>query len=40
MMEEGASGTPFFHIDNSWTNDALKACGQKACWWTPLDDWT
>jgi uncharacterized protein (TIGR02117 family) len=26
-----------FHTCNTWTNDALKACGQKACWWTPFD---
>jgi len=22
---------------NTWTNQALKACGQKACLWTPFD---
>lgn len=26
-----------FHTCNTWTNNALKACGQKACWWTPFD---
>lgn len=26
-----------FHTCNTWTNDALKACGQKACWWTPFE---
>ena len=26
-----------FHTCNTWTNDALKASGQKACWWTPFD---
>jgi len=26
-----------FHTCNTWTNDALKASGQKACWWTPYD---
>jgi hypothetical protein len=26
-----------FHTCNTWTNDALKAGGQKACWWTPFD---
>jgi uncharacterized protein (TIGR02117 family) len=26
-----------FHTCNTWTNDALKAAGQKACWWTPFD---
>lgn len=25
-----------FHTCNTWANDALKACGQKACWWTPF----
>lgn len=23
---------------NSWTNDGLKAAGQKACYWTPFKD--
>ncbi|HEY3385261.1 MAG TPA: TIGR02117 family protein [Saprospiraceae bacterium] len=26
-----------FFTSNTWTNDALKACGQKACVWTPFD---
>lgn len=26
-----------FSTCNTWTNDALKACGQKACLWTPYD---
>jgi len=26
-----------FHTCNTWTNNALKASGQKACWWTPFD---
>lgn len=25
-----------FHTCNTWTNNALKSCGQKACWWTPF----
>jgi uncharacterized protein (TIGR02117 family) len=25
-----------FHTCNTWANNALKACGQKACWWTPF----
>jgi len=25
------------HTCNTWTNNALKICGQKACWWTPFD---
>jgi len=26
-----------FHTCNTWTNNALKSCGQKACLWTPFD---
>jgi len=26
-----------FNTCNSWANSALKACDQKACWWTPTD---
>lgn len=26
-----------FHTCNTWTNNALKASGQKACFWTPFD---
>ncbi len=26
-----------FHTCNTWTNNALKAAGQKAAWWTPFD---
>lgn len=26
-----------FHTCNTWANDALKSCGQKACLWTPFD---
>jgi uncharacterized protein (TIGR02117 family) len=26
-----------FHTCNTWANNALKACGQKACWWTPFE---
>lgn len=25
-----------FFTCNTWTNNALKSCGQKACWWTPF----
>jgi uncharacterized protein (TIGR02117 family) len=25
------------HTCNTWTNNALKACGQKAAYWTPFD---
>ncbi|MBD2768920.1 TIGR02117 family protein [Hymenobacter sp. BT664] len=27
----------FLYTCNTWTNNALKACGQKACLWTPSD---
>jgi uncharacterized protein (TIGR02117 family) len=26
-----------FQTCNTWTNNGLKACGQKACLWTPFD---
>ncbi len=26
-----------FFTSNTWTNNALKTCGQKACLWTPFD---
>jgi uncharacterized protein (TIGR02117 family) len=26
-----------FHTCNTWTNNALKAAGLKACWWTPFE---
>ena len=26
-----------FYTCNTWTNNGLKACGQKACLWTPYD---
>lgn len=33
-----ANGTySLFYTCNTWTNNALKACGQKACLWTPFD---
>ena len=33
-----ARGTySLFHTCNTWTNNALKASGQKACWWTPFE---
>jgi uncharacterized protein (TIGR02117 family) len=34
---EGVGRYSLFHTCNSWTNEALKASGQKACWWTPMD---
>ena len=27
----------FLYTCNTWTNNALKACGQRACLWTPSD---
>lgn len=27
----------FFHTCNTWANNALKACDQRACLWTALD---
>jgi uncharacterized protein (TIGR02117 family) len=27
-----------FHTCNTWANNALKASGQRACWWTPFDN--
>jgi uncharacterized protein (TIGR02117 family) len=27
----------FLNTCNTWVNDALKAAGQKAAWWTPTD---
>lgn len=26
-----------FNTSNTWINNSLKACGQKACLWTPFD---
>lgn len=26
-----------FHTCNTWANNGLKTCGQKACLWTPFD---
>lgn len=34
---EGVGSYSLFHTCNTWTNNGLKACGQKACLWTPLD---
>jgi uncharacterized protein (TIGR02117 family) len=34
---EAKGAYDIFHTCNSWTNDALLACGQKACIWTPID---
>ncbi len=35
---EGVGSYHLFHTCNTWTNNALKACGQKACLWTPTDE--
>jgi hypothetical protein len=26
-----------FHTCNTWANNGLKSCGQKAALWTPFD---
>ena len=26
-----------FHTCNTWANSGLKSCGQKCCFWTPMD---
>jgi uncharacterized protein (TIGR02117 family) len=34
---EAKGSYSLFHTCNTWANNALKSCGQKACWWTPFD---
>lgn len=34
---EARGAYDLFHTCNTWTNNALKSCNQKACWWTVLD---
>ncbi len=34
---EAKGSYSMFHTCNTWANNALKSCGQKACWWTPFD---
>lgn len=34
---EARGSYSLFHTCNTWTNNALKASGLKACWWTPFD---
>ena len=34
---KGKGHLSLFKTCNTWTNNALKACGQKACIWTPFD---
>lgn len=33
---EGVGRYTLFHTCNTWTNNALKSCGQQACLWTPF----
>ena len=34
---EAKGSYSMFHTCNTWANNALKNCGQKACWWTAFD---
>jgi uncharacterized protein (TIGR02117 family) len=34
---EGVGSYSLFHTCNTWANNGLKACGQKASLWTPFD---
>ncbi|KOY85457.1 urease-associated protein [bacterium 336/3] len=34
---EATGSYSLFHTCNTWTNNALKIAGQKACVWTPFD---
>ena len=34
---EGVGRYNLFYTCNTWTNNALKACGQRACLWTAFD---
>lgn len=34
---EAKGAYDLFHTCNTWANNALKACDQRACLWTPLD---
>ncbi len=34
---EAKGSYSLFHTCNTWANNALKSCGQKACVWTVLD---
>jgi uncharacterized protein (TIGR02117 family) len=34
---EAVGNYSLFKTCNTWTNDALKSCGQKACVWTPFE---
>jgi uncharacterized protein (TIGR02117 family) len=34
---EAGGSYSLFHTCNTWANNGLKSCGQKACLWTPFD---
>ena len=34
---EAIGSYSLFHTCNTWTNNSLKVCGQKACLWTIFD---
>lgn len=34
---EAVGSYSLFHTCNTWANNGLKACGQRACLWTPFD---
>lgn len=34
---EATGSYSLFHTCNTWANNGLKNCGQKACLWTPFD---
>jgi uncharacterized protein (TIGR02117 family) len=34
---EAVGSYHLFNTCNTWTNNGLKSCGQKACLWTPFD---
>ncbi|MEO8535742.1 MAG: TIGR02117 family protein [Flavobacterium sp.] len=34
---EATGSYSMLHTCNTWANSALKACGQKCCFWTPSD---
>jgi uncharacterized protein (TIGR02117 family) len=35
---EAGGSYHMFHTCNTWSNNALKSCGQKAAFWTPFDE--
>ena len=34
---EASGSYSIFQTCNTWANNSLKSCGQKCCFWTPLD---